>query len=178
MQARRLAACTQRPKHCRENEYRYFRSCCPKGNCSGERARRTTSESKKRLVRMDQGCFSLLPHLGPRTSTIFYENSTDRLSVVRNSGRNPTYARSPEPLKRGSGNPRKIFLDFSHKNTTKTFSYIEAKMFEHWMMTTNFLISVAAISSLMLSIYNQLRAPVATPVARPVLQRSDATLGA
>ena len=44
------------------------------------------------------------------------------------------------------------------------------------MMTTNFLISVAAISSLMLSIYNQLRAPVATPVARPVLQRSDATL--
>ena len=129
---------------------------------------------------MDQGCFSLLPHLGPRTSTIFYENSTDRLSVVRNSGRNPTYARSTGTPQKGfpGAKPRKIFLDFSHKNTTKTFSYIEAKMFEHWMMTTNFLISVAAISSLMLSIYNQLRAPVATPVARPVLQRSDATLGA
>ena len=81
---------------------------------------------------MDQGCFHYYPHLGPRTSTIFYENSTDRLSVVRNSGRNPTYASPPEPLKGGSGATPGKFLDFSHKNTTKTFSYIEAKMFEHW----------------------------------------------
>lgn len=56
----------------------------------------------------------------------------------------------------------------------------EAKMFEHWMMTTNFLISVSAISSLFYTIWlNQIKTKCKCPchsVPRPVLVRQNADI--